>query len=135
MRSKCMFTHPNMAGRNTFLSKSTAPPMANDEPMVDPKFKPDPIPQPLDHEHGQPRKPNRKLKYHKTRRGWVKHKANKKMKFSLLGNNSAGLKAKKDSLEAFIELLRKPSCITLQEMKLPKKCVFQLDDYQVFQKK
>ena len=27
MRSKCMFTHPNMAGRNTFLAQSTAQPM------------------------------------------------------------------------------------------------------------
>ena len=27
MRSKCMYTHPNMSGRNTFLAQSTAPPM------------------------------------------------------------------------------------------------------------
>ena len=56
------------------------------------------------------------------------------MKFSLLGSNTAGLKNKKDSLEAVIELLRKPSCITLQETKLPKKNVFKLNEYQVFQK-
>ena len=45
------------------------------------------------------------------------------MKFTLLGNNTAGLKKKKESLEDVIELLRKPSCITLQETKLPKKNV------------
>ena len=27
MRTKCMYTHPNMSGRNTFLAQSSAPPM------------------------------------------------------------------------------------------------------------
>ena len=51
-----------------------------------------------------------------------------------MGNNTAGIKAKKDSLEAVIKLLGNPSCITLQETKLAKKSVFQLNDYQVFHK-
>ena len=76
----------------------------------------------------------RKLKHKRTRRGGLKHKDNKNVKFSLLGNNSAGIKAKQDSLEAVIKLLGNPSCITLQETKLAKKNVFQLNGYQVFQK-
>ena len=70
----------------------------------------------------------------KTRRGGKKHKSNKKVKFSLLGSNSAGLRAKRESLEAIIGILKQPSCITIQETKLPKKANFKLANYQVFQK-
>ena len=93
--------------------------------------------QPLEHEYeyGPPRKQHvRKLKHKRIRRGGLKHKDNKNVKFSLLGNNSAGIKAKQDSLEAVIKLLGNPSCITLQETKLVKKNVFHLNGYQVFQK-
>ena len=41
--------------------------------------------------------------------------------FTILGNNTAGLKAKKDSLEALIQTLKNPSCIMLQETKLDQK--------------
>ena len=51
-----------------------------------------------------------------------------------MGNNAAGLKAKKDSLEAIINVFKKPSCITIQETKLAKNAHFQLSNYQVFQK-
>ena len=83
-------------------------------------------------EHGRARKPE-SIKKQKIRRGGLKHKP-KKVKFSLLGNNSAGLKSKKDSLEAIIRTLKNPSCITLQETKLAKNANFQLANYQVFQK-
>ena len=93
--------------------------------------------QPLDHEYeyGPPRKQHvRKLKHKSTRRGGLKNKDNKNVRFSLLGNNSAGIKAKQDSLEAVTKLLGNPSCIALQETKLAKNNVFQLNGYQVFQK-
>ena len=140
MYEKQMYVHPPKHVRTEhFFSPEPSPPhehesMADDESMVDPKHKPNAVPKPLEHEHGQPRKPKRKLSKEKTRRGGVKHKKNKKVKFSILGNNTAGLKAKKDSLEAVIKLLNKPSCITLQETKLPKKNVFKMAEYQVFQK-
>ena len=49
-----------------------------------------------------------------------KKKANKFSKFSILGNNTAGLNAKKDSLLHNIKLFNYPSAITLQETKLRK---------------
>ena len=89
----------------------------------------------MDDQHGRTSKPKPKpLKQQKTRRGGVKHRSKTKVKFSLLGNNSAGLKSKKDSLEAIIEIFKTPSCITLQETKLPKNANFHLNDYQVFLK-
>ena len=54
----------------------------------------------------------------KTRRGGRKFRRERIQNFTVLGNNTAGLKAKKDSLEALIETLKKPSCIMLQETKL-----------------
>ena len=51
-----------------------------------------------------------------------------------MGNNCAGLKAKKDSLESIIKMMKTPSCITLQETKLAKNANFLLENYQVFLK-
>ena len=68
----------------------------------------------------------------RTRRGGKKHKSKFIGKFSILGNNCAGLKAKKDSLESIIKLMKTPSCITLQETKLAKNANFWLENYQVF---
>ena len=73
--------------------------MANDEPLVATESQPNAISEPMDDEHGRARKP-KPIKQEKTRRGGIKHKSKMKVKFSLLGNNTAGLKAKKDSLEA-----------------------------------
>ena len=70
----------------------------------------------------------------RTRRGGKKHKRKRRAYFSLLGNNAAGIKAKKESLEALIEVFKKPSCITLQETKLAKNSYYQIPNYQVFQK-
>ena len=84
-------------------------------------------------EHGKARKSNPVAKQ-KTRRGGIKHKRKHTRTFSLLGNNSAGLKAKKDSLEAIVNIFKNPSCIALQETKLAKNSNFQLPNYQVFQR-
>ena len=108
---------------------------ANDESVVVTKHSANESSQSLEYEHGPPWKLQRKLKYERTKRGGVKHNKNKNVKFSLLGNNSAGIKAKTDSLEAVIKILGNPSCITLQETKLSKNNIFQLNGYQVFQKK
>ena len=111
--------------------------MADDEPVVEPKPQPDAIPksldseEPLGNEYG---KETKSLNHQKTRRGGIKHKNKQKIKFTILGNNTAGLKAKRDSLEAIIEIFKHPSCITLQETKLANKANFQLQNYQVFQK-
>ena len=43
------------------------------------------------------------------------------LQFSLLGNNTAGLKSKADSLNHLVKTLNYPSCITLQETKLNSK--------------
>ena len=67
------------------------------------------------------------------RRGGSKHKK-KKIKFSILGNNCAGLKKKMDSLNVLIDEFKQPSCITIQETKLPKNYEIKLDGYQVFLK-
>ena len=109
--------------------------MANDQSMVESELNPpDALSKPMECEHAQPRKSKKQLRHNKTRRGGQKHKAKGKLKFSLLGNNTAGIKAKKDSLEALVELLGKPSCITLQETKLGSKDTFKLNHYQVFQR-
>ena len=108
--------------------------MANDESVVD-ESNPNASSQPLEYEYdGQPRKQPEKLRTNRTRRGGKNHKLNKKVKFSLLGNNTAGIKAKKDSLEALIKTLKLPSCITLQETKLASMDTFKIEGYQVFQK-
>ena len=44
----------------------------------------------------------------KTRRGGIKYKSKRTTKFTLLGNNTAGLKAKRDSLEAIISTFKNP---------------------------
>ena len=55
-------------------------------------------------------------------------------KFSILGNNCFGLKAKKDSLYQTIKAFNFPSCITIQETKLRNMGSVKLSDYQVFEK-
>ena len=76
----------------------------------------------------------KKVKFIKTRRGGKKFRKKQIQTFTFLGNNSAGIKSKKDSLEALAKTLNYPSCITLQETKLGSKEIFQLSNYQVFQK-
>ena len=102
----------------------------DDEPLVEFKSKPDADAKPL--EHGQQAIRENKKKQNRTRRVGIKHKTKYKLKFSLLGNNSAGLKAKKDSLEAIIKIFNQPSCITLQETKLANNSNSQLENYQIF---
>ena len=72
--------------------------LANDEPLVDtePTPKTDADAKPMANEHGKARKSNPVAKQ-KTRRGGIKHKRKHTRTFSLLGNNSAGLKAKKEA--------------------------------------
>ena len=74
------------------------------------------------------------LKRSRTRRGGVKHRFDKEFNFTIMGNNVASLPRKKDSLHAVIDILDKPSCITLQETKLGEKVRFQINNYQVFHK-
>ena len=54
-------------------------------------------------------------------------KKNQVSKFSIIGTNSAGLKAKVHSLWHAIKTLDFPSCITIQETKLRKKRNHQID--------
>ena len=61
-------------------------------------------------------------------------KQSKNIKFSILGTNSAGMKAKKDSLMHNIKLFNYPSCITIQETKMRSKGNIKLKNYQVFEK-
>ena len=63
-----------------------------------------------------------------------KNKSSKLLKFSILGTNAAGLKAKKDSLKANIKLFDYPSVITVQETKYRKCANFKLENYQIFEK-
>ena len=88
----------------------------------------------MEYEYGNPKKQINEKNHKHTRRGGKKHKLKFQSFFTLFGNNTAGLKNKKDSLEAFIEIFKKPSCLTLQETKLPKNSNFQLAHYQIFQK-
>ena len=75
----------------------------------------------------------------KTRRGISRKNKNRKNenktknKFSLLGANANGLKAKVDSLKNLIHIFDKPSCITIQETKLRTSRSVQLPGYQIFQ--
>ena len=74
----------------------------------------------------------------KTRRGKRKNKVgnvknNTENKFSLIGANANGLKAKVESLENLINIFDKPSCITIQETKLRTTGSVKLSGYQVFQ--
>ena len=61
-------------------------------------------------------------------------KHNKNVKFSILGSNSAGLKAKSDSLMHNIRLFNFPSCLTIQETEMRKSGGIKLKNYQVFEK-
>ena len=74
----------------------------------------------------------------KTRRGKVRknknmERENKINKFSLIGANANGLKAKVDSLKNIINIFDKPSCITIQETKLRTSGSIHLPGYQIFQ--
>ena len=77
-----------------------------------------------------------------TKRGGVRSKKsrlnkatkNVNVKFSILGTNSAGLKAKKDSLIENIRLFDNPSAITVQETKFRKSGNLKLENYQIFEK-
>ena len=75
-----------------------------------------------------------------TKRGGIrsKNKRNKKKfkstKFSIMGTNAAGLKAKKDSLIENIRLFGFPSVITIQETKLRKMGSLKIENYQIFEK-
>ena len=51
-----------------------------------------------------------------------------------MGTNSAGLKAKKDSLLENMKLFGYPSVITVQETKLRKCGSIRLENYQIFEK-
>ena len=75
----------------------------------------------------------RKLKK-RTRRGGKKHTSKNSFKFSIMGNNVAGLVSKESSLRSVIQLFNKPSCITLQETKLGAKYRYDIENYKVFQK-
>ena len=55
-------------------------------------------------------------------------------KFSLLGNNANGLKAKLKSLNAAVDFFKKPSCITIQETKLRQANSIKLNGYEIFEK-
>ena len=63
-----------------------------------------------------------------------KIKSSKSVKFSILGTNAAGLKAKKDSLKENVKLFNYPSVITVQETKYRKSANFKLENYQIFEK-
>ena len=54
--------------------------------------------------------------------------------FSIVGSNTAGLKAKRISLLNLIKSFNFPSCITLQETKLRNSGKFKISNYQVFEK-
>ena len=60
-------------------------------------------------------------------------KQNKSFKFAIMGNNTAGLKSKKDSLSHIIKVLDFPACITLQETKFSSRGNLKLDNYDVFE--
>ena len=76
----------------------------------------------------------------KSNRGGKRSKKNrliknkKRFKFSIMGNNTAGLKSKKDSLSHIIKVLDFPSCITLQETKFISRGNIKLDNYDIFEK-
>ena len=61
-------------------------------------------------------------------------KKKKTIKFSLLGNNANGIKAKRDSLINSINILGYPSCVLIQESKLRFPGTFKIPVYQVFEK-
>ena len=74
------------------------------------------------------------IKKKPTRRGrWVQSKKGGSCsKFSILGNNSNGLKAKLKSLKAAVKVFN-PTCITIQESKLRQEHLIQLPGYVIFE--
>ena len=89
-----------------FRSEISIPPksLANDQPLVatepNPKPDADEFAKPMASEHGKARKSN-PVEKQKTRRGGIKHKGKHTRTFSLLGNNSAGLKANSDTTRSW----------------------------------
>ena len=75
-----------------------------------------------------------------TKRGGVRSRNNrnkkkfKNEKFSIMGTNAAGLKAKKDSLIENIRLFDRPSIITIQETKFRKMGNLKIENYEIFEK-
>ena len=59
---------------------------------------------------------------------------NKSLKFSLIGTNSAGLKAKMDSLQHVLQILNYPSCVTIQETKMSCPGKIKIEGYEIFEK-
>ena len=79
---------------------------------------------------------HKKTEHGKTKRGYNKRQSksrNKTYKFSLMGCNANGIKAKIDSLENAIDFFNRPSCLTIQETKLRCKS-FNIPGYQTFLK-
>ena len=72
-------------------------------------------------------------KSNRTRRGWGTIK-NKETSFSIIGNNSNGIKAKRDSLLNVIRKFGSPSCVIIQETKLRFPGTFKIPGYQIFEK-
>ena len=73
----------------------------------------------------------------KTRRGRGKQIIRgglNEQRFSILGNNANGLKAKIKSLKANIEFFKKPSCVTIQETKLRQGNLIKIEGYKIFEK-
>ena len=64
----------------------------------------------------------------------MSRKQNKSFNFSIVGNNAAGLKAKTDSLFHVIKTLNYPSCLTIQETKLPNRGKLAIEGYKIFEK-
>ena len=53
--------------------------------------------------------------------------------FSIMGTNSNGLKAKKNSLVNTVNFFNGPSVLTVQETKLRQNGIIKLDGYQIFE--
>ena len=104
---------------------------ANDEPLgIRDEYVTEPVPI---RKYG-PGKPKLCLKVKKTRRGWGAKKSRKQINFSILGNNSNGIKAKKDSLINTLNFFNRPSCVLLQETKLRFPGSLKIKGYQIFEK-
>ena len=64
----------------------------------------------------------------------MKKFVDKSLKFSTMGSNAAGLKAKIDSLQHVLQLLYYPSCVTIQETKMACSGKIKIDGYEIFEK-
>ena len=111
--------------------------LADDEPLDEPK----PIPaisKPVEHRI-QSKQPVKTTTKGGTRRGYGRQNRRKEnngikgVEFSILGTNSNGIQAKKESLLKNINTFQ-PSVITIQETKLRKTGILKLHGYQVFEK-